>query len=214
MRSPRSSAPTQTAAFADYDRDGDLDLYVGGEASPHVPCRCHLYRRDGDRNVDVTDAAGVANERYAKGVAWGDVDGDGDQDVLEVIGGAYPGDAFRNALFENPGDGNHWVTLRLVGVDSPRCAIGARVTVVVRDGGAERRICRQVDQGGSFAGNPLRLTIGLSRADRIEAIEVRWPRSGSVQRFPGVPLDRGARLVEGRDAPEALALPALPIRRG
>jgi hypothetical protein len=75
---------TESAAWGDYDNDGLLDLFVCGEyaellGTPPQPCNhCRLYRNRGDGTfVDVTAAAGVTNERWAKGCAWGDYDGDG-----------------------------------------------------------------------------------------------------------------------------------------
>jgi hypothetical protein len=105
--------PTQTAAFVDYDRDGDLDLYIGGSRSQRVACTSHLYRNDGGRFVDVTQAAGVSDDRYAKGVAWGDVDGDGWHDLyVSNIGG-------ENRLYHNRGDGTFVDVAPAAGVTKP-----------------------------------------------------------------------------------------------
>jgi hypothetical protein len=65
--------PTQTAAWADYDADGDLDLYIGNEASQRYRFPCQLFRNDGSGTfTDVAGEAGVANHRVAKGHARGD----------------------------------------------------------------------------------------------------------------------------------------------
>jgi penicillin G amidase len=66
-----------TNAFADYDRDGDLDLFVGFDGAPN-----RLYRNDKGRFTDVATAAGVADARATRAAAWGDFDGDGDPDLL------------------------------------------------------------------------------------------------------------------------------------
>ena len=69
--------PTQTAGWADYDNDGDLDLFVGNESEQDVRSACQLFRNNGDGSfTDVAAEAGVTNDRYTKGVAWGDYDGD------------------------------------------------------------------------------------------------------------------------------------------
>ncbi len=71
--------PTQTAAWADYDNDGDLDLYVGNEEDGRdvTDAPCQLFRNEGDGTfADVAAAAGVENHAFAKGVVWGDYDGD------------------------------------------------------------------------------------------------------------------------------------------
>ncbi len=75
---------TESSAWGDYDNDGWLDLFVCGEAhakSPHGRCRLYHNEHDGTFK-DVAVAAGVTNERYSKGSAWGDYDGDGRLDLF------------------------------------------------------------------------------------------------------------------------------------
>src|SRR5687767_976419 len=64
-------------AWADYDGDGDLDLFVGFDGTPN-----RLYRNDSGRFTDAAAAAGVADARPTRAAAWGDADGDGDADLL------------------------------------------------------------------------------------------------------------------------------------
>lgn len=90
------------------------------------------------------------------------------------------------------------MALRLVGTAENRCALGAHVRVDFVENGKTRTVHREVTSGGSFGGNPLRLTIGLGAAERITALEIRWPRRHQVQRFTEVPLDRLLRIVEGQ----------------
>lgn len=77
------NAPTQTASWADYDNDGDLDLYIGNETLPKgtvIPCQ--LFRNNGDRTFsDQAKIAGVTNERFTKAVVWGDYNGDRYPDI-------------------------------------------------------------------------------------------------------------------------------------
>jgi len=91
--------PTQAACWADFDQDGDLDLYVGNEAwAPlELDFPSQLFRNNGDGTfTDVADAAGVSNDAYAKGVAAGDYDNDGDMDL-------YVSNVGPNRLFRNDG---------------------------------------------------------------------------------------------------------------
>ncbi|MCH9017307.1 MAG: ASPIC/UnbV domain-containing protein [Chloroflexi bacterium] len=106
----------------------------------------------------------------------------GDQDVFVAMGGAYEGDLARNVLFENPGHGNRWLSLWLEGVESNRSAIGARVRVTIEVNGRERNIHRVVSSGSTFGGNPLRLDIGLGRAERVRSVTVHWPTTGRTRR--------------------------------
>ncbi len=109
--------PSQAAAWADYDNDGDLDLYVGNEAEENYPFTGQLFRNRGDGTfVDVAAAAGVSNGRMAKGVAWGDFDEDGRPD-LYVSNYNTP-----NRLYRNRGDGTFVDIAAEAGVERPLAA--------------------------------------------------------------------------------------------
>ena len=189
------------ANFGDLDNDGYLDYYLGTgypdyEAlMPNVMVR----NRGGTGFSDVTFAGGFGHLQKGHGIAFADLDNDGDQDVFEQMGGFFPGDKFSNALFENPGFGNHWISVKLVGVDSNRAAIGARIRVEVIDNGDRRSIYKHVNSGASFGANPLRQTIGLGKATRIEVLEVYWPATGRTQTFRDLPVDQFIRIVESED---------------
>ncbi len=194
-------------SVGDFDSDGWLDCYLGtGDPAYSSLMPNLLLRNDGGQRLqNVTMAAGVGHLQKGHGVAFADHDHDGDQDLFEVVGGAFPGDAFRNVLFANPGGhGNHWLTVRLVGATSARCGLGARVCVTVRENGKSRRIYRHVGPGASFGGNPLRLELGLGKAEAIERFEVLWPRSGETQVVEGVPMDAIVRVVEGKPGCERI----------
>ena len=92
----------------------------------------------------------------------------------------------RLRLFENPGHGNDWIALKLVGVKTNRAAIGARITVTVDGAGGTRAIHRTVGSGGSFGASPLQQHIGLGAGARSVDVEIWWPTSNTRQRFPNV----------------------------
>jgi len=118
--------------------------------------------------------------------------------VFENIGGAYTADKFWSALFKNPGHGNHWLKLRLVGVKANRFAVGARIRVETTEDGRTREIFRTVNSGGSFGASSLRPHIGLGKAAVVDALEIRWPGSRLVQRFSGpIAADRVYEIREG-----------------
>lgn len=187
--------------FGDLDNDGYLDFYLGTGAPPFeflVPNV--MYRnRGGAAFEDVTFSGGFGHLQKGHAVAFADFDNDGNLHVFQEMGGAYPGDAFGNALFRNPGFGNHWITVQLVGTASARSAIGARVRVNLEEDGQPRSICRWVNSGGSFGCNPLRQHIGLGSAQQIESIEITWPATGKIQTLRGVDIDQTIRITEGEE---------------
>ncbi|MBI4679053.1 MAG: VCBS repeat-containing protein [Elusimicrobia bacterium] len=208
------SIPAMGANFGDFDGDGWLDFYTGTgdpDVRDFVP-NLAFRNVDGKTFEDVTVAGGFGLLHKGHGISFGDVDGDGDQDVFAEMGGHYWGDWGRNALFMNPGFGNRWVTLSLEGTRSNRSAIGARIKVVADTPRGPRSIHRTVTTGGSFGANPLRQNIGLGLATAIRSIEIRWPAGGEVQRFENPPLDGFLSVKEGTQGFRVAPKKAVPIR--
>lgn len=192
--------------FGDLDGDGFLDIYVG-TGTPDFrdifPNRMFLNDR-GRRFRDATTAAGLGHLQKGHGIAFGDLDGDGDQDIYAVMGGFFTGDVYQNALFENPGSGNHWITLVLQGVRSNRSGFGARVRVRVTgpDGPVDLRVT--AGTGGSYGSSSLQQEVGVGKATRIAELEIRWPASGEIQIFKDVAVDQVLLVREGDAAPVVL----------
>jgi hypothetical protein len=156
-----------------------------------------MYRnREGRSFADVSLAGGFAHLQKGHAVVFADLDGDGDQDVFEQMGGAFKGDGYYDVLYENPGFGNNWIAVRLVGTRSNRSAIGARIRVVA--GG--RSIYRHVNSGGSFGANPLRQSIGLGKAERVERMEIFWPTTGDTQVVEDLAVNRLVTVIEGEQS--------------
>ena len=185
---------TMGANFGDFDNDGFLDFLLGtgfvsyDSLGPNV-----AYGNTGDGYFqNLTTASGLGHLQKGHGIGFADLDRDGDQDIVVQLGGFYRGDSALSALYDNPGQGNRWVALKLVGEESPRVAIGARIEVVARHPGGERRVYLQVDSGGSFGSSSLEQEIGLGNATEVVSVTVRWP-SGRTDTFSDLPID--ARLV-------------------
>ena len=194
--------------FGDLDNDGWPDVYLGtGNPDFDALMPNQLYRNDGGRRfVDVTFAAGLGHLQKGHGVAFADLDNDGDQDIFEVMGGAVSSDRAYSALYRNPGPPHPWLGLELTGVRSNRSAIGARVKVTVEGPSGPRTIYRTVGSGGSFGASPLRLEIGLGAARKIRAVEVLWPATGQTQAFSGLEMRQRYRIQEGANAAERVLL--------
>ena len=201
------------SGFGDLDNDGWLDFYVGtGAPDLRALMPNRMFRNDGGvRFQDVTTSGGFGHLQKGHAVAFADLDNDGDQDVYANMGGAYSGDVFQNALFKNPGHGNHWITLLLEGTTSNRSAIGARIKVTLQTADSLRTLHRTVSADGSFGAASLRQEVGLGEAERIASVEVTWPAMGAVQRFENVAMDQIYRLREGAAALEPLALPTFSL---
>ncbi|HXH06769.1 MAG TPA: CRTAC1 family protein [Vicinamibacterales bacterium] len=197
--------------FLDLDRDGWLDLFlVNGHVYPEVEQirteagyrqRKVIYRnlRNG-RFEDITERLGppVTTPKAGRGAAFGDLDNDGDIDVVVNNVHDTP-DLFR---LDTRAAG-HWLLVKLVGTRSNRSAIGARLRLVTSAGVQHE----EVRGGGSYyAQNDLRVHFGLGEATRLERLEVRWP-SGLEEAWDGLAVDRLVTLTEGSGR-------ALPRRSG
>ncbi len=208
-------AQTMGSNFGDLDNDGFPDFYLGTGYPAYEALMPNLlyHNRGGTGFSNVTTAAGVGHLQKGHGVAFADLDNDGDQDIFAKLGGSFPGDAYASALFENPGFGNHWITVKLVGKQSNRWGVGARIRAEIEESGKRRPVYKWVNSGGSFGANPLRQEIGLGKASKIEVLEVFWPTTGKTQRFLNVPVDQFVEITEGESQYRKLPWKSVKFRR-
>ncbi len=192
------------AGFVDFDNDGWLDIFLtNGHVYPEVrqlkteagyEQRKIVYRNAGGHFDDVSEALGApaTTPRAGRGTAFGDVDNDGTVDV--AINNVHePPDLF----LTNAPSGNRWLEVALVGKESNRSAIGARVTATA--GGLTQ--VQEVRGGGSYLSqNDLRVHFGLGTAARVESLQVRWP-NGREERWTNVSSNQILTLTEGEGTP-------------
>lgn len=202
--------------FFDYDNDGWLDFYVGtGNPDLGMLIPKRMFRNhDGHYFDEVTTTGDFGHLQKGHGIAFGDLNNNGQQDVFIVLGGAFEGDTAHDALFVNPGTRNHWVTLALSGTKSNRIAVGAEICVRVATPQGDRRIYRTVSTGGSFGNNPLRQEIGLGNATAIKEVSIHWPASGIEQTLTHLSMDCFYKIREGDPNPERWHVPTFKLPVG
>ncbi len=191
--------PTMGANFGDLDNDGYLDFYLATGAPSYAALMPNFMFRnhDGKQFVDITSSTGTGHLQKGHGVAFSDINNDGSQDVVANLGGAAPGDKYNKALFANPGQGNNWLSVKLVGVKSNRAAIGARIKAVVEE--APGRLAARylvVTSGGSFGASSLTQSIGLGKARLVKELEIYWPASNTRQLFRDVAVNQAIEIKE------------------
>ncbi|HEV2912506.1 MAG TPA: CRTAC1 family protein [Pyrinomonadaceae bacterium] len=188
--------------FLDADNDGWRDLFVAQshvldtieKTSSYLKYRQTplLMRNTGKGFVNVSATAGAPfTKAYAaRGAAFGDLDNDGDTDiVVGVLDGA-------PLVLSNDGTRNHWLGLVLVGSKSNRMGLGARVTVV--DSAGRQQTFDATTAGSYLSSNDGRIICGLGAASGVRYVEVRWP-GNRTQRIAGPSIDRYL-VINERDA--------------
>ncbi|HEY2785198.1 MAG TPA: CRTAC1 family protein [Fimbriiglobus sp.] len=188
---------TMGSNFADFTNDGYLDFYLGtGDPSFAMLVPNRMFKNVAGKSfAEITTTAGTGHLQKGHGVACGDWKRDGNVDLFEELGGAVPGDRYHNVLFLNPGHGNNWLTVKLVGQKTNRAAIGARIKVVTA-GEHPLTVHRHVSSGSSFGGNPLQQHIGLGKAKSVATLEVFWPTSQTTQVFHDVGVNQAIEITE------------------
>ena len=199
--------------FFDFDLDGWPDVFAAnGHVADDVERvqsrvtyaqRPHLFQNlGGGRFEEIVGGAGAALEQtmVARGAAYGDLDNDGDLDILMTANGGAP-----RLLRNDGGNENNLLRVKTVGVDSNRDGIGARVEVTTSD----QMRWQIVKTGSSFASqSELPLTFGLGDATAVDAVRVIWP-SGLVDEIDGTAANQLLTIEEGQGVSRAT-----PIARG
>ncbi|MEP6540238.1 MAG: CRTAC1 family protein [Bryobacteraceae bacterium] len=189
------------AGIVDLDNDGNPDLFlVTGNVYPEierfVPAYPHKTPRAVFRNLgggkfeELIEQAGpgVAAVHSSRGCAFGDFDNDGDVDIL-IVNMNEPPSLLRNDVTGK----NHWLKVKLIGVQSNRSAIGARVTAKY---GGKVQAQEVLAQSSFYSASDPRLHFGLGSATTAD-LEIRWP-NGAKEVLNKVPVDRILKIQEGK----------------
>jgi hypothetical protein len=195
----------------DFDNDGWQDIFVvNGHVYPQVDAivggakyrePMQMFRNLANGTFeDVSISSGVWQLRAAsrRGAAFGDIDNDGNIDMVILNVGEPP-----TLLLNRTHNSNHRVFLKLVGTKSNRAAVGARVTVTA----GKLVSMKEVKAGSSYLSqNDLRLHFGLGAEKSMATVEVRWP-NGDVETLQNLAADAVYTVVEGQGIKNAQALP-------
>lgn len=166
----------------DFDNDGYLDLYMHDNLNANGSNQARkLYRNDGNWNfTDVTALVGLASTNQgAYDSVWGDLDLDGDLDLIAPTRSGFTEKVFLSNASAN---GNHWFYLRLDGTTENTTAIGASVYATINEGTPEERTLRReaTNGAGAFNQSDLPIHFGLGAASIIDTLRIVWP-DGTVQ---------------------------------
>ncbi len=197
-----------TAAWVDYDNDGDLDLFITTAYSP-AASTCKLYRNNlielGSVSFTNISSEALVNEAGNwYGTSWGDYDNDGDLDVY--VAGTLNENS-TGIMYKNNGNSNHWLTLDCIGTVSNCSAIGTKVHVKALINGHEVWQVHQVEGQSGYCGQTLQQHFGLGDAVQIDSIYIEWS-SGNKQVFEHVPGNRHFTIVENDSSALTLAYPS------
>jgi len=173
------------AAWADYDNDGDLDLFVANFSNlSGVPTPNSLYQNNGDGGFASILDAPTAEPNEGVSAAWGDYDGDGFRDLVVT---QWPGPSPGTQVFHNRGNGNAWLGIQLQATESNRSCIGVRVEAEAVIAESSRRQLWETSSSDGLRDQGLAMTLGLGDAEAAERLVVRWPSGpGQAQEFTGV----------------------------
>ncbi len=203
-------------AFLDVDNDGWPDLVeANGHVYPEVEGKqlgdsyyqqTVLYKNTGHGKFeDITPLVGsaFAESRPARGLAVGDIDGDGQPEIVITNMNSTPSVLHNEGIVTG-----HWLNVELTGTKSNRSAIGAVATITAN---GKKRMAPVLGGSSFYSQNAFALHFGLGEAERVEKLEVRWP-NGNSQSWANLGVDRTVKAVEGKEKVEEVLPAGRPVQ--
>ncbi|MEM6316318.1 MAG: CRTAC1 family protein [Bacteroidota bacterium] len=188
------------ANFADFDHDGDLDLFVAnGDLNPNcTPMDNFYYENNNNKFEQVAYKVGLNHYGLGRGSVVFDVENDGDLDLLVVNQKpvlAYPVPS-RTILYRNERTDGNWLKVKLMGKESEANGIGSRVKIVVGD----QQMIREIDGGGSshLSQNSTVAHFGIGPATQVDSVMVTWT-GGKEQILLNQPVNQILKIEETPD---------------
>ncbi|MEP7266317.1 MAG: CRTAC1 family protein [Saprospiraceae bacterium] len=164
------------ANFADFDQDGDVDLFVSnGDLNPNcTPMADFYFKNENGKFLESARAVGLNDYGMGRGSATFDMDNDGDQDIIVVNQKPtldYPVSSFTR-LYRNDSASGNWVKVKLLGHGSESRGLGSRIEIYTHG----KKQIREVDGGGSshISQNSSIVHFGLGNENKIDSIVVKW----------------------------------------
>lgn len=183
---------SQSCAFADFDNDGDLDLFVANGFGPASSTNS-LFWNDGSGNFTKETSDIIATEPgWALGCSFADFDLDGD---LDIVVGKGLGGVENNALYVNQGNSNNWLSVTCRGTESNFDGIGCRVRAVATIASSTVSQIREISSPASFGNSGLSAWFGLGDAVVVDSLIVTWP-SGVEQARTNVSPNQRLEIIE------------------
>lgn len=203
--------------YGDFNNDGYLDFYLGTGAPDYrsiVPNRLFI-NNHGENFIDATFEVKVGNIQKGHGISIADFDNDGDQDIYAVMGGAYSGDFYHNALFQNPNTDNKFVNIKLVGKTTNHLGIGSRLKLEYINNDKKNTIYRTISSGSSFGSNSIIAEIGLPISTiKITDIAVLWANGSTTYKSYGaLPLNKLITITEDKNQPKIESITSIKTKK-
>ncbi|MCX6834743.1 MAG: CRTAC1 family protein, partial [candidate division Zixibacteria bacterium] len=192
---------SNSGVWGDYDNDGDQDIFVWlNDFEVPINSRGYLFQNLGDGTFSQVPAAQFeCDSCSADAAAWGDIDRDGDLDLLVArMDPQWQGrpEYMNELLYLNNGNNNHWITVKPVGTTSNRSAVGVKIRIKATISGQPIWQLQELQtQTGLRSQGPLELHFGLGDAMVIDSLKLEWP-SGIVQMRENVTVDQYLTIYE------------------